>query len=108
MVSDVYSACSVCLIPLKKGIIGNSVPSKAGLVMACRRPIVNSVDYDSHYFSMFNENQIGISVSNEDSEAVVKAILGIYRDKETRCASNGHALVSALSRTGNTRKFIRL
>ena len=44
LVSDVYSACSVCLIPLQKGVIGNSVPSKAGLLMACRRIIVNSVD----------------------------------------------------------------
>ena len=43
MVSDVYSACSICLIPLKKGIIGNSVPSKAGLLMACNRALTRLI-----------------------------------------------------------------
>ena len=47
MVSDVYSACSVCFIPLKKGVIGNSVPSKAGLLMACKKAIVTSADKGS-------------------------------------------------------------
>lgn len=37
MVSDVYSACSICYIPLKHGVIGNSVPSKAGLLMECKK-----------------------------------------------------------------------
>lgn len=32
MVPHVYSACSICFIPLKRDIIGNSVPSKAGLL----------------------------------------------------------------------------
>ena len=84
MVSDVYSACSVCLIPLKKGIIGNSVPSKAALLMACKRPIINSVDEDSHYYRMFNENELGISVSNEDPDAVAGAMLRLYQDKPMR------------------------
>ena len=48
MVSDVYSACSTCIIPLKHGVIGNSVPSKAGLLMACKRSIVTSTDRGSN------------------------------------------------------------
>jgi glycosyltransferase involved in cell wall biosynthesis len=94
MVSDVYSACSVCLIPLKRGIIGNSVPSKAGLLMACNRAIVNSVDEDSDYYRMFNDNEIGISASNNDPEAVVEAILELYNNKEKRelYAKNGQEI----------------
>ncbi|MGI6334771.1 MAG: glycosyltransferase family 4 protein [Saccharofermentanales bacterium] len=94
MVSDVYSACSVCLIPLKRGIIGNSVPSKAGLLMACNRAIVNSVDEDSDYYRMFNDNEIGISASNNDPEAVVEAILELYNNKERRelYAKNGQRI----------------
>ncbi len=78
IVPDVYSACSICIIPLNKGVIGNGVPSKAPLLMACRRVIVNSVESDSEYFRMFNENEIGISVSNDDHEALAEAILKLY------------------------------
>jgi glycosyltransferase involved in cell wall biosynthesis len=111
MVSDVYSACSVCLIPLKRGIIGNSVPSKAGLLMACNRAIVNSVDEDSDYYRMFNENKVGISVSNKDPDAVVEAILGLYNNKERRelYAKNGQKFGGMYySRSINTKKFIDL
>lgn len=74
MVSDVYSACSVCFIPLKRGVIGNSVPSKAGLLMACKKPIITSVDENSDYFDMINK-YAGIAVSNLQPEKVVQAIL---------------------------------
>lgn len=75
MVPHVYSACSICLIPLKPGVIGNSVPSKAGLLMACRRVIVNSVDDDSEYARMFAREKIGLSESNLNPEAVASGIL---------------------------------
>lgn len=80
MVSDVYSACSVCFIPLKHGIIGNSVPSKAGLLMACKRPIITTVDYDSEYAKEINDNNIGIACPDNDPESVVKAILYLYNN----------------------------
>lgn len=82
MVSDVYSACSVCYIPLKLGVIWNSVPSKAGLLMACKRPVINSVDPESYYFKEFNENKIGISASNLDYQASVDAILYLFNHRE--------------------------
>lgn len=109
MVSDVYSACSICLIPLKKGIIGNSVPSKAGLLMACNRTIVNSVDEDSNYYRIFNENEMGISASNDNPQAVVEAILDLYHNREKceRLAKNGHEFGKKYyARTINTNKFI--
>lgn len=111
MVSDVYSACSICLIPLKKGIIGNSVPSKAGLLMACNRTIINSVDKNSEYFKMFHENDMGISASNDDPRAVADAILDLYKNKEKRerMAMNGHKFGKQYySRSVNTKKFIEL
>lgn len=81
MVPHVYSACSICLIPLKRGIIGNSVPSKAGLLMSCRRVIVNSVDEWSDYYRMFEREQIGLSASNLEPDAVVDCILSLYNDR---------------------------
>ncbi|WP_312654104.1 glycosyltransferase family 4 protein [Proteiniclasticum sp.] len=111
MVSDVYSACSICLIPLKVGIIGNSVPSKAGLLMACNRATVNSVDEGSDYYRIFNENEIGISVSNNDPDGVAEAIVNLYEDKDKReiFAKKSHEFGKRYyARSVNTRKFIQL
>lgn len=84
MVSDVYSACTVCFIPLKKGIIGNSVPSKAALLMACGRPVVNSVDSDSYYYEEFSKNKIGISASCENYTESVEAIKYLFDNPDER------------------------
>lgn len=109
MVSDVYSASSVGLIPLKKGIIGNSVPSKAAQLMACGRTIINSVDIDSEYFKMFNDNNIGISVSNEKPKEIADAIIYMYKNENKRLemASNAKKFGQKYySRQINTQKLI--
>ncbi len=109
MVSDVYSACSVGLIPLKEGIIGNSVPSKVGLIMACRRPILNAVDPNSNYYKIFKENGIGISVCNNDAEKLAKAIL-FLRDNPLLIKTMGikgeKYGKKYFSRSKNTKKYI--
>lgn len=75
MVPHVYSACNVCLIPLPRGVIGNSVPSKAGLLMACRRVIVTSADADSEYYEMFSREQIGVACDCGDAKGLADAIV---------------------------------
>jgi len=108
MVADVYSACSICFIPLKRGIIGNSVPSKAGLLMACRRAILSSVDENSQFYRMFNHYGIGVSVSNTDHDLVAKAVVELYKDSEKRnlLASKGHEFgKDYYGRRTNTKKF---
>lgn len=84
MVPHVYSACSVCLIPLKQGVIGNSVPSKAGLLMACGRVIVNSVDEDSDYYDMFHREKMGFSAGTKDADKLAKDIRYLYENPEVR------------------------
>lgn len=74
LVPDVYSACDICLIPLQKGVIGNGIPSKAPLLMACRKVIVNSVE-PSHYSKMFEDNNMGISVDIENVDALAEAVI---------------------------------
>lgn len=108
MVPHVYSACSICFIPLKRDIIGNSVPSKAGLLMSCRRVIVNSVDEWSDYYKMFAREDIGISASNLDPDAVTKAILKLYNDRTLleHFANNAQSYGKAYySRTVNTKLY---
>lgn len=111
MVSDVYSACSVCLIPLKHGIIGNSVPSKAGLLMACKRPIITSADYNSEYAKEINENHIGIACSYNNPEQVVDAILKLYnnRDEAIEMGTRGYEYGKVrYSRSENMKKYNEL
>ncbi|NLM20110.1 MAG: glycosyltransferase family 4 protein [Clostridiaceae bacterium] len=105
MVSHVYSACSVCLIPLPKGVIGNSVPSKAGLLMACNRVIITSADPGSEYNKMFEREQIGIAYSTDDSRGVAAGILKLRDnpDLRERYADNAQKYGKAVyARTINT------
>lgn len=109
IVPDVYSACSICVIPLKRGVIGNGVPSKAPLLMACRRVIVNSVESDSEYYNMFNENGIGVSVSNDNHKALANAIVELYHNPEriTEMANKAKLFAeSYYTSSKNTKKFL--
>lgn len=111
MVPHVYSACSVCLIPLPRGVIGNSVPSKAGLLMACRRVIVTSADEDSEYNAMFAREKIGVACSCDDPEGVANAILKLKNDCTLRESLADRAKAYGkkyYSRSVNTAKYERL
>lgn len=111
MVADVYSACNVCLIPLKDFVIGNAVPSKAGLLMACKRAIVTSVNEDSDYYRMVNDEKIGIACSHERPEDVANAILHLFNNREEckQMGINGYEFGHNLySRTTNMKKYLAL
>lgn len=111
MVPDVYSTCSICLIPLQQGVIGNSVPSKAGLLMACRRVIINSVDEGSDYAAMFEREKIGFSAGINDSEKIASDILYLYHNQDVLKEYAERAEVFGqreYSREYNTRKYIAL
>lgn len=92
LVPDVYSTCDVCIIPLKKGVIGNGVPSKAPILMACNRVIVNSVEVDSQYAQMFKDNEMGFSVDNSDYDGFANAIRTLYLspDEKLEMAKNAN------------------
>lgn len=110
-VADVYSACSVCLIPLKQGVIGNSVPSKAGLLMACGRVIVNSVDKDSDYYSIFEREGIGASAGTDEPDRVAELILRYYSDPQLTAECGRRAKEYGekyYSRTYNTALYLEL
>lgn len=93
IVPDVYSACDLCLIPLQHGVIGNGIPSKAPILMACRRVIVNSVEKDSYYARSFSENDMGIAVEIDDVDGLADEILRLYRSPNDieRMANNAYA-----------------
>lgn len=92
LVPDVYSACDVCLIPLKKGVIGNGVPSKIAILMACRRVVISSVESDSDYAKMFERYDMGISIDIDDCDGLAKAVLDLKTssEKRERMANNAY------------------
>ncbi len=111
LVPDVYSTCSVCLIPLMPGVIGNSVPSKAGLLMACRRVIVNSVDVNSDYAQMFENERMGVSCDVNDYEGLAKSIKFLYDSPEDLNEFGNRAKEYGFkfySREYNTKLYINL
>lgn len=111
MVSHVYSSCSVCIIPLPYGVIGNSVPSKIGLLMACKRPVISTSDDDSQYLKMINENKFGFGFGTKSFQKVAEAILYLKNNPDItkkmgiKGYEYGHVIYS---RTYNTDKYINL
>ncbi len=91
LVPDVYSTCDLCIIPLQKGVIGNGIPSKAPILMACKRVIVNSVEADSHYAKMFAEYNIGVSVDINDYDGLAKKVRELRNSPETLKCMVEHA-----------------
>lgn len=77
LVPDVYSACSICFIPLMKGVIGNGVPSKAPILMKCKKVIVNSVE-DSNYSRLFDKYNMGYSFEIGDYKKIAECIQYLY------------------------------
>ena len=83
LVPDVYSASDICIIPLMKGVIGNGVPSKTAILMACHRVILSSVEQDSDYAKMFSEKNMGVSVEIEDYDKLAEAVLYLKNNPKT-------------------------
>lgn len=111
MISDVYSACSVQFIPLAKGVIFNSFPSKGSLLMACGKAIVCATECESDYYKMVNANEIGICVPNTSPQKAADAILSLYRSPERLRQIGENARVFGAkyySSTHNVRKYIRI
>ena len=83
LVPDVYSAADICIIPLMNGVIGNGVPSKTAILMACRRVILSSVEQSSDYAKMFAEKDMGISVDIEDYDKLAESVRFLKNNPET-------------------------
>lgn len=91
-INEVYSSCHIQLIPLKKGVMGNSFPSKLAHVMGCKRTFVCSIDRDCIFFNEANKNKIGICCSNDSYKNVVEKIKYLYlkRDILDQCSTKAY------------------
>lgn len=75
MLSDVYSYCTLEIVPLMQEVIRNSYPSKILPVMACYRVPVISVEEDSYFYNAINNNKIGLTSPIGNVEKMVENIL---------------------------------
>ena len=81
-VPELYSAGDVCLIPLKRGLTEDSVPSKLWTIMGVARPVVATVDSASDTYKVIQEAGCGLCAEAEDADGMAKAITRLYQDCE--------------------------
>jgi glycosyltransferase involved in cell wall biosynthesis len=84
VISDVYSACDMAIVPLSKGVINNSFPSKCSLLMACRKTFLCLTENDSFYYKWVNKNNVGICVNQSDYKKAAQAIVDLWKNPDTR------------------------
>ena len=110
-IADVYSACSIGIIPLARDVIRCAYPSKTSLLMACGRPVLYSVEEDSNFSAEIRSKQIGWCVPRGDFELAAKVIReladcpSLVRDCSSRAR---HYAIENLGREKNTTKYVEI
>jgi len=110
-ISHVFSLGDVGVIISKKGIGGNSFPSKTWSIMSAARPVLASFDEDSELCEIINNAQCGRCVPPEDFNALRKAVLYFYYNRQNIDAIglNGRKyILNNLSRKAGTEKYYKI
>ena len=87
-VPELYSAADIGLVPLRKGLTEDSVPSKLWTIMGVARPVLAGVDKTSDTYAVVQEADAGVCVPPEDPEALAAAVRTLHQDPE-RAAEMG-------------------
>lgn len=109
--AEVYSACSIGIIPLESNVVFNAYPSKTSLLMACGKPSVFSLEKNSILAQQIEEQRIGIVADKGDDETLAKAIASLADDPALldEMSSNAlHYAESELCRSKLTSRFLDL
>lgn len=115
ILSDVYSFCSLQIIPMMKDVIRNSYPSKILPLMGCARVPVISVEEDSLFFNEINKEKVGLTSPIGDVNKMVTNILylidndNILKEYQRNAVEYVHKKFTAEINTGlMIKKFIRI
>ena len=84
MLSDVYSACTLQIVPLRSEVIRNSYPSKILPLMACGRIPIVSVEKNSYFYEEVNQNRFGVAIPSGDIKTVSETIIRFADDGSLR------------------------
>ena len=79
----VNASCDVALIPLRRGITGNSVPCKTYSIMAAGKPYIAGVDAGSNVWKLAESAACGVCVEPENGAALARAVLRMQADSAT-------------------------
>lgn len=109
-IAEMYSACTLQIIPLRRDVIKNSYPSKILPLMACRRIPVISVEQDTNFYREINENIVGIATPLADKDALSKSIVFLIDNSEIRSEMENNAykyVRSKYTASINTKKMLK-
>lgn len=81
---EVLASADISLVPLRRGISLDSLPSKIFSILASGRPILASVDEGGEVWNLITRAQAGLCVPPEDTERLAKAVLELRNDAD-RC-----------------------
>ena len=82
IISDVYSYCDLELVPLSKGVIWTSYPSKCSLLMACKKPFYCILEKESFFYNLIKEKEIGFCSSMDEIDEAINNILNLAKNKD--------------------------
>lgn len=80
VLNQIYSYPDLEIIPLRHGVIGNSVPSKPAYALGCGKKILNIVENSSYYW-MFEKNCIGWSFNHNQIDEAAKLLRHLSNQK---------------------------
>ncbi len=86
-ISHVFSLGDVGLVISKPGVGENSVPSKTWSILSAGRPVLASFD-ENELKTIVDNNQCGVFTQAGDKEAFVRALKGLYNDRN-KCVTLG-------------------
>jgi len=81
---QVLASADISLVPLRRGIGLNSLPSKIFSILASGRPLLASVDEASEIRELVEQAKAGLCVTPEKPEALVDAIFTLKSDLALR------------------------
>lgn len=81
IINDVYSACDIEFVPLSRGVIYTSFPSKCTLLMACGRTFLCMCEKKSDFYRFVNSEKVGICVSQSDYKKAAERISTLAENK---------------------------
>lgn len=79
-----WAAASVSLVTYKKGLAGDSLPTKLIASMFLQRPVIAAADEGSDTAEVIKKAGCGIVVPPEDGQAFANAIYSLYQDNALR------------------------
>lgn len=106
----IYGLADICLVPLKKiELFKEFIPSKIFEIMACKKPIIASLEGEAKEILL--DANSAVVVEPENSEEIASAILNLKNDKDlrNRFAENGRKFVQkSFTRKGLAQKYINI